>query len=158
MKWKHCIIKAYTNDEYIQPQADWAVFELTEELVKDLERYDRAVQSVDPKPFCADYWNSSVRYIGYPCVKDDDLQEELEALLEPIESLIIVDELPGALTRFMEDEENLIATECDVARFFTQWPGVAEWRCYIKHTSVVVCTESIKIEELRKAVNGSAKR
>jgi len=161
----YCIVKTRDDDEW-NLWAEFGVFEIDKRLVEKLEGYDWIVKELRTSKqdlWCAEFWDCSVMYFKYPCspwVDDEDLESVFEKLREETETSghVFVDELPEPLKDYLGNDRSLMDSECDVIRLFGSWPGEIEWRCYVKHTSIKVCTEILKIEELKEALDGKGVR
>ena len=133
------LLKAWTNDEYLDPQASFALVEISPRFAAAIvERMERAaeIRQAEDDFYCTEYWNCAPDWVDY--------DETLEELLGESE-LVLLEEKPEI------NEQKLVGQEA--TRMLVRRDEVY-WHSYVKHTSVTMDTASIPRKVLRVLARG----
>ena len=130
------LLKAWTNDEYIEVRADFAIVDITPEFARMiLDRMD-VVESVK-NALCIEWGSYAPDWYQW--------DEEIDGILDLGETIVLPSRPPITSEAVRQD-----VTRMRVYPHLGSWEARVKWEGEIKHTSVVIDTASIKRSTLEK--------
>ena len=147
----YCIVRARTYDQDVETRVEFAMFEVTEDLLRRIEGYAGQLAGISPEPAFMEFWDYTPAFLDWPDLDDEHLYEEVERMLEREvgDTYRFFPELPKALTDWAEKRELTV----DTVRlcFSGRSPGEFFWEGYLKHTAIVFSTDPMRLEDLKRA-------
>lgn len=147
----HCILRARTHDEDVDRRVEFAILEVTGDLIRRIEDYAGQLATMSLSPAFLEFWDWTPTFLDWPSLHDEELYEEMEQILldQVGDRYGFFPELPQALRDWVEKNE--ITVDTVRTSFPGGSPGECCWEGFLKHTGIAFSTALVRTDDLKRA-------